>query len=339
MFYLHYLIIFILAIVIIYFFVKNNLETGKFLNLLDIPKTGKIHKNITPLIGSFPIVIFSLILLFYSSAFIYYKEVFYIFVYSYVYFLLGYIDDRYGLNAYLKLSISTIIMFLVLDSLQIFQIKEIYILTIDKKIFLGGFDLFFSVLCVLLLMNALNLMDGINGLASSFATIWVLLLTFFINDKEFFIVMIALTAFMMVNTIFIIKGIYFLGDSGTLFLGSLVGIFTIFTYNNQIILNNVIPVEIIFILFMIPGIDMFRLFLTRLFKKKDPFGGDLNHMHHFLIKRFSLKLCLLCYFSIFLITSTIGYFQIIKPITIIILYILLYVLFIYYSEKKLKNTF
>jgi len=338
MFVFSYLIILLLATIILYFFVTYNLKIGKLLDILDHPKSGKIHKKMTPLIGSFPIAIFSFILLLYFDFFSYYKKIFYLFLYSYIFFILGYIDDRVKLNAYLKLSISTVFMLLILNSFEVFQIKEIYVLSIDKKIFLGNFDLFFSVLCILLLMNSLNLVDGINGLASGFATFWVFLLTLFVNDQNLFIIMTILSIFMLINTIFIIKGFYFLGDSGTLFLGSLVGILTILTYNNQIILNNIVPVEIIFIFFMIPGIDMFRLFLVRLFKKKDPFNGDLNHMHHYLIKQYPLSFCLLFYFFIFIATIIFAYFQILKPIFIIILYLTIYIFFIFFNEKKFKNT-
>ena len=40
---------------------------------------------------------------------------------------------------------------------------------------------------------------------------------------------------------------------------------------------------------------MLRLFIVRLSKLKDPFGGDLNHLHHYLIKNYSLKITLLIY--------------------------------------------
>ena len=128
-------------------------------------------------------------------------------------------------------------------------------------------------------MNSLNLTDGINGLASGFASFWLLSLALITND-DIFKILILLSIFCIINTLIILKGKYFLGDSGTLFLGSLIGILTIFSYNDQLDLGNTISVEKIFIFFMIPGIDMFRLFLTRLLKKKDPFSGDLDHLHH-----------------------------------------------------------
>ena len=47
--------------------------------------------------------------------------------------------------------------------------------------------------------------------------------------------------------------------------------------------------EEIFLLMMIPGIDMFRLFVERIARKKNPFKGDRNHLHHILLNSFSEK--------------------------------------------------
>ena len=43
----------------------------------------------------------------------------------------------------------------------------------------------------------------------------------------------------------------------------------------------------IFLLMMIPGIDMLRLFIKRLMLRKNPFSGDKNHLHHILLKKFN----------------------------------------------------
>ena len=199
-------------------------------------------------------------------------------------------------------------------------------------------SLFFSALCILLLMNALNLTDGINGLASGFASLWLLTLSYFSSEYNVFALLLILSSFMMINTVLIIRGNYFLGDSGTLFLGSLVGFLTIYVYNNQIQLGNFISIEKIFVFFMIPGIDMFRLFCVRLLKKKDPFGGDLNHLHHILIKKFSIYQTLLIYLFAFLSSNIVSYYEIISPTLVIIFYSAIYVFFVFFSKKKLKNT-
>ena len=53
--------------------------------------------------------------------------------------------------------------------------------------------------------------------------------------------------------------------------------------------------ENIFLIFMIPGVDMFRLFCQRLYNKKNPFKGDLDHFHHLLIRKLNLKLSIIIY--------------------------------------------
>lgn len=335
---IEYLIILLLATYFLYFFSKNSQKLGTVFHVLDLPKKGKLHKNITALVGSFPIFIITITLLMYFKVFFYNKIFVYIFLYSYLFFFIGYIDDRFSINAYLKLSISLIIVLIALNSFDSLTISKIYIQSLNRYFYLNEFKLFFSTLCILLLMNSLNLTDGINGLASGFASFWLLSLALITDDNIFFKILILLSIFCIINTLIIVKGKYFLGDSGTLFLGSLVGILTVFIYNNQLDLGNSISVEKIFIFFMIPGIDMFRLFLTRLLKKKDPFSGDLDHLHHYMLKQFSLNETLFIYLILFLTTNLFSYFNIIHPNLIIILYLTIYVFFIFSSKKKFKNT-
>ena len=66
---LEYLIILLLSTFFLKLFIKNSSKIGKFLDVLDIPKKGKIHKNITPLIGSFPILILSVAIVIYFNLF------------------------------------------------------------------------------------------------------------------------------------------------------------------------------------------------------------------------------------------------------------------------------
>ena len=80
---------------------------------------------------------------------------------------------------------------------------------------------------------------------------------------------------------------------------------------------------------MIPGIDMFRLFLVRLYKKKDPFTRDLNHLHHILLKKFNLSLTLTIYLFLFLSTNLLSFFNILDSWLIILIYSTIYIFFIF----------
>lgn len=338
MFKIGYLISICLPIIIIHFLVKNRNLIGKFLQVLDHPNKDKIHISTTPLIGGFGIVLFSIIMIFLLPINYFDSVVITLFIYSYIFFLVGYLDDRVNLNAYLKLFISIIILITLFYFSEILVIKKIYVGILNKYFFLDKTAIIFSILCILLLINSLNLIDGINGLASGFSTLWLICLSFLVTDN-IRILFLFLSFFMMLNTYQIIKGKYFLGDSGALFLGSLISLVTIFTYNTLLSQNIIISIEKIFIFFMIPGIDMFRLFILRLANKKDPFKKDLTHLHHLIIKQFSLYQTLTIYLFLFISTNFFSFFDIINPIIIIILYVFIYMFYILSQKKLIKNLY
>ena len=81
---------------------------------------------------------------------------------------------------------------------------------------------------------------------------------------------------------FNLKSKIFLGDSGSLVISFLFSVMIIKFYNSS---NNFVCEEI-FILMMLPGIDMTRLFIERMIRKKNPLKADKNHLH-LLLKSFN----------------------------------------------------
>lgn len=339
--YLFYFSLFALYLVFIFFFTKFRMSIGQYFNILDKPTKNKIHHEITPLIAAFPIFFFSLILLVLFNLYEINKEFNYIILISSIFFLIGYLDDRHDINAYLKLIVTSLFLLIVLNSTDNFIIKTLFFETFNKTVSLNIYSKAFSILCILLLINALNLSDGINGLASGIASLWffvIFIFSDFIVEKNIYLILASMT---FISSIFIYKGKYFLGDSGTLFLGSFVSLGFIYTYNIQFQNEYIISAEKIFILFMIPGIDMFRLFMLRIKKRKDPFSGDLNHLHHLIHKYLGTGKTLSIYLILFLSTNYLSFFNILKPITIIMSFLIVYVIFIVLEKKlnffKIKN--
>ena len=89
----------------------------------------------------------------------------------------------------------------------------------------------------------------------------------------------------------------------------------------------------IFLMLMIPGLDMLRLFIFRLINKNDPFKRDHNHLHHYLKKKVSQEKVFLIYTLI--ISIPIVFDSIIQDITIFL--ILGQTMFYFILIKKLKN--
>ncbi len=302
------LIKFLIALIIYSSIIINLKNIANFFNLYDIPSKLKIHKIKTPLVGIFPIISVYIFFIIINLIDDFNFDFFLIFIISSLFFLVGLIDDIKNLNAYFKLFITSIILIIFLSFSDALKINILYFETLNKNIeFNNSFlNIFFSSLCILLLANALNLSDGINGLASGIATIWVFTLSMLLeNSTQIYFIILAI--FLGINTYKIYQGKFFLGDSGTLFLGSFIGLLTIYVYGNLSYRGFVIPAEKIFLFFIVPGLDMFRLFLIRISKAKDPFSGDLNHLHHYLISKFSLKITLLIYWGIIIINILIAY--------------------------------
>ena len=75
-----------------------------------------------------------------------------------------------------------------------------------------------------------------------------------------------------------------MGDGGVFLLTIISSISLIYEYN----LNRINYADEIFLLLLLPGLDLIRLTITRLYRGQNPFYGDRNHIHHLFIKRFSL---------------------------------------------------
>ena len=130
----------------------------------------------------------------------------------------------------------------------------------------------------------------------------------------------------------------FIGDSGSLFLGSFIGLILIDNYNNQLLVTNY-PVENIFIILMLPGIDMLRVFAQRILKKENPFTPDRIHLHYLLLDiPLELKKVLIIFLFLILIPFSVIFFSDTNQLNIILFYILFYMFLIFFIHriKKIK---
>ena len=143
---------------------KNSNIIIKFIPVIDYPDKRKLHKKPTPLIGGIILIAVIFLSLLFDYLFFNSKIFYEILIISFIAFILGLVDDFKDLSPYLKLSIlfMLILVFLYLNNEYI--LNEIYIETLDRNFNLGGISIFFTILCLLLLINASNMTDGISGL-------------------------------------------------------------------------------------------------------------------------------------------------------------------------------
>lgn len=253
-----------------------------------------------------------------------------LFVFIIFIFLIGFFDDLFNLNPYLRIFLMAIFMFIFLMFEQNFILQKIYFETFKEYKDLRIFGLFFTIFCIVVIINAFNLFDGINGLSLSYFTIIFLYLSLKFQKTEF----IPIIFICMILIYYNLRNKIFLGDSGVYILSTLLGLSVIKTHNFA---NNLFSAENIFLLLMVPGIDMIRVFFERVLNKKMFFTPDKNHLHHIFLRNFGETKTL--YFLIsFLIFPIITYEANFLPAYIIIfLSLLAYVIIISYFKLNAKN--
>ncbi|MBD1152124.1 undecaprenyl/decaprenyl-phosphate alpha-N-acetylglucosaminyl 1-phosphate transferase [Pelagibacterales bacterium SAG-MED22] len=315
----------------IHFYVENNKKKIFKKSFLDVPDfERKIHNKPTYLIGGHYIFILYIIFGIFSPNYGLNEKIIYFSIISCV-FIIGIFDDLIDLKPILKLSLVLSFYLILVHFDEDYLLNKVYFETFDKNLNFGVYSYFISSLCVLLFINAINLIDGINGLAMLVFTILSVFLNYFLK--------VDLNLFVFIFFIFIyfniFNGKYFLGNSGSLLIGAIISFSTIKAYNVNFLNQN--SAEDIFILFLIPGIDMFRLFIERIIKKKNPFSADRNHLHHFLIKEFSLKKILIFYSLSISVSSYLAFEDYVSETNLIIAVIFSYLSLLYFLKKKLKK--
>ena len=285
----------------------NFKKLSKIINIFDKPdKNLKKHKSNVPLLGGVIIVINLIILLIFSIFFeIFFenllvskKEYISIFLLILCFFLLGLYDDKFKLNPDKKFILSIIFSILALTLNKNLLIQNFNLSFYNKPIILNEFSFFFTLFCIIILINALNFYDGINGQSLIFFIIVFGYLSLQSPLQLFYLILIFICVFILFLNL---QNKVFLGDGGVYLLGSILVILLIYEYN---IFRTIKFADDIFLLLILPGIDLLRLTLMRIMNGKNAFYGDRNHIHHLLISKYSLVFSniILLILSIFPIT-------------------------------------
>ena len=181
------------------------------------------------------------------------------------YFILGLYDDKINLSPNKKIFFSILIILLAISFNENLVVKMMSISFIENKIFLDNYAYFFTIFCILILVNALNFYDGINGQSCLIFLISFSYLFIKSDMHYFYIISIILILFILFLNI---SNKIFLGDGGIYLLSIILSSSLIYEHNIQ---KNIIFADEIFFLLLLPGLDLLRLTLKRLLSFKNPF--------------------------------------------------------------------
>lgn len=190
-------------------------------------------------------------------------------------------DDLYGISAGKRIFIQSI------ATLSLIFLGEVYIENLNVSLLginlnLGFWGIPFTVFAVVGIINAFNMIDGINGLCAGFAIIALGALQvvsgFDVANYSLVIAMGSIIGFLFYNLGFLgIKRRVFLGDNGSTFLGFFVA-WTCINYSQST--NELIkPVTCLWIV-AIPLLDCLGVMTGRIVKGILPFSPGRDHIHH-----------------------------------------------------------
>lgn len=194
-----------------------------------------------------------------------------------VIYLVGLIDDLYDIKPIFKL----------LGQIVAASIVVMYGVTIDfislpigPTIYFGWFSIPFTIIWFVAIINAINLIDGLDGLAAGISTIAYVTIAFIaILQGNIFIIMIcsvqigALLGFLVFN---FHPAKIFLGDNGALLLGFIIGFVSLLGFKNITLISLFFPVVIL----AVPFIDTLFAMIRRVKKGQRIMQADKSHLHH-----------------------------------------------------------
>jgi|SRR5579884_1178822 len=281
------LFLFFVSFLISYLIIPITRNIALKFKLFDLPDQRKVHSRAIPRIGGvaiyFGFMLPLLILQLFPHPSVRFpgNTGYLFFMGTTLIFLLGIMDDIKGLNAWQKLPIQIIAALLIgLDGYQI----NSFPLPFGEVIHLGPFGLIVTVFWLVGLGNAINLIDGLDGLAGGISAIGALTL-FFVLLMSGNVDRAYLPLLLVGSTVgFLRYNFYpariFMGDSGSLFLGFTLGAVALQSFQE---LTVTVPLLVPIVALGIPIADTLFSMVRRFINGTSIFSADREHFHHKLI--------------------------------------------------------
>ncbi len=286
---------FIVAFIITYISIPPLINVIHEKKLYAVPNGRTSHEKVTPTLGG--LAIFSGFMI---SSMVFVKisqipYIQYILAATIIIFFIGLKDDINGLSP-LKKFLGEIIAAGIIIDLGDIRITHLYGFAGMTTLNIATSD-FLSLFIIVAIINAVNLIDGIDGLASgvgilssvAFGT-WFYL----IGEYQLAIMAVAITgallAFFRYNFFNSKKYKIFMGDIGSLMLGFILSIFAIKFNELNIMLDHASPYfikaapSVSIGILILPVFDTVRVMLIRMAKGQSPFHADKRHVHHYLLE-------------------------------------------------------
>lgn len=307
------------------------IKISKNMNIMDIPNERSVHKKPTPLLGGIAIFLSFLFgfILFGNQN----PLMISILIASFLILLLGIFDDIKPIKARYKFVIHILVALIVVfyGGLKLTHV-DIFGLSLNFK----WMSPYVTILIIVGIINAVNLIDGLDGLCAGISSIYFLtigVIALILN--KFNGLDIILSFIMLGSTLgFLVFNFppakIFMGDTGSTFLGLMISVIMLLGFKTVTLTSLLIPL----VLLILPITDTLFAIIRRALNKKPIGQADKEHIHHQLLKHLSTRKTILVIYVVDLIFSVVSIFYAIgEKKEMIIFYILLMFILLYLVFK------
>jgi UDP-GlcNAc:undecaprenyl-phosphate/decaprenyl-phosphate GlcNAc-1-phosphate transferase len=289
-----FLIIFCIlsSFLISYFLTPEIIKVAHANEIHDQPNERKVHIHKVPRFGGFAIFFGAIIsMLVWSFIENQLMNIQHLVAALTVVFMIGLRDDFMAVKPSVKALVEAF------ATLLIIYLGDIRFTSLHGFLGVQEVSLFWSyaitLLTVIVVTNAFNLIDGIDGLAGTvslivftFYGVWFFLNHNYTNAIICFSIIGGLVGFLVYNY----RTQIFMGDCGALFLGFTAAILTISFINQNAVMKEthflhfMSPISVVSCVLVYPLFDTLRVALMRMVRGRSPFFPDRTHLHHLLIE-------------------------------------------------------
>ncbi|MEG0177146.1 MraY family glycosyltransferase [Anaerorhabdus sp.] len=255
-----------------------------------------------------------------------------------VVFFGGLLDDIFDLKPIIKLAFQIVAALIAIFMGQVYlsSINLPFGITINS-VFISGF---ISFVWIVGITNAINLMDGLDGLSSGISlivTCTIGILGFFMGRRDICIMSLilagAILGFLKYN---FHPASIFMGDCGALFLGYMIATISLLGFKTTAFITLGFPILILFI----PISDTIIAIIRRKLKGQKISEADRSHLHHVLMYKLDLGhrnavLILYLMTMLFGMSSIVTYFD--KTVGIVMVIVLLFISEIFIEKTGMIN--
>lgn len=203
-------------------------------------------------------------------------------LFSILIFILGIFSDLFIIKKSLKKFILQFIILLCFIYFNEVRILSTRIVFIDYFISNNFFSIFFTLFCLLVLINGSNFVDGVNTLLCGYFILINLVIIYFINERVVFYNSLNFYYLLLVLFIIFLFNFFsklYLGDSGAFILSFIFGYILINISN-----NNLLSISPLFILLLLwyPAFENLFSIIRKYQNKLRPYQPDNFHLHQLL---------------------------------------------------------